>query len=346
MTQRVTGVQRYAREIVGAIDTLLDERGLGATMYVPSRSVSTPSYNAIMSGWSGFGAGHAWEQLMLPIVTDAPLLNLCNTAPLIRHRQCVCIHDANVFTMPESYGSAFRLAYRALLPLITRQSAILTTVSDSSARDLRRVLPIGARPIAVLPNGHEHVFRWSAARSTLFDDRRAHRPYVLLLGSNAAHKNLGLVLKLAEELDRLGLDIRVTGAASAIFAESSIAKAKNVIEVGYVDDDDLAALLSRALCLAFPSFTEGFGIPLVEAMALGCPVVSSDRASMPEVCGDAALLASPDDPQLWFSHIKSLMDSADIRQQCIERGSIQVQKFSWRSSAQLYINIMNEQSLN
>ena len=83
--------------------------------------------------------------------------------------------------------------------------------------------------------------------------------------------------------------------------------------LGFVTDDDLAFLFEHALCLLFPSLTEGFGLPVLEAMALGCPVVSTDRASLPEICGSAALLAPPDQPALWLGHIRSLLESENLR---------------------------------
>jgi glycosyltransferase involved in cell wall biosynthesis len=193
----------------------------------------------------------------------------------------------------------------------------------------------------VLPNGHEHVFRWDAGRSTLLSQHRFERPYVFILGSRARHKNIQLILGLAQALDQLGIDIVVTGGKANIFAgDEQSAPAPNVRSMGFVNDDDLAALLTGALCLVFPSFTEGFGLPIVEAMALGCPVISSDRASMPEICGDAALLAPPDQPELWLRQIESLLRSSDLRSELAARGHQRVKSFSWETSARGYLDLV------
>ena len=263
-------------------------------MLAPKGPDSIPAMRSIEVRRVGPLGGHLWEQAVLPSRWRGPLLNLCNTAPAMRGDQVVCIHDANVHRMPDSYGRGFRMLYRTLQPMLARRAARIATVSHDAARQLAQHLPVRVEDVVVLPNGHEHALRWRREAATVFDAEPQRRPFVLLLGSRARHKNAGLVLGLAGALDRMGVDLLVAGSRAAIFAAERAADGPNIRALGPVTDDDLALLFSRALCLAFPSFTEGFGLPIVEAMALGCPVVSSDRASMPEVCGDAALMASPD----------------------------------------------------
>jgi glycosyltransferase involved in cell wall biosynthesis len=202
-------------------------------------------------------------------------------------------------------------------------------------------LGISRDDIAVLPNGHDHVRRWSAAASTIFESHRPRRPYVLLIGSRAKHKNiLGFLLSMAPALDELGLDIWIAGGSSRIFAEIDIDNPPNVNWLGVVSDDDLAALYGGAFCLAFPSLTEGFGLPLIEAMALGCPVVASDRASMPEVCGDAALLADPFDPGAWLMQFSKLVRSPSLRSELVAKGNSRIADFTWTKTARGYREIL------
>lgn len=343
LTQPVTGVQRYAREIVDRLDRILKQNGRGANIYLPAGDASIPPYAALKPVRSGYLTGHAWEQAALPAADSAFLLNLCNLGPVVRRRQIVCMHDANVYNMPESYSRSFRAVYQTLLPALARRSAAITTVSHFSARELARHLPIREERITVLPNGHEHVFNWDARRSILLVKHRFERPYVFILGSRARHKNNGMIFGLARALDELGIDIVVTGGQASIFAEAEqTVAAPNLRFMGFVNDDDLAALLGGALCLAFPSFTEGFGLPIVEAMALGCPVVSSDRASMPEICGEAALMAAPDQPEAWLAQIRRLLDSTQLRDELRERGRERVKSFSWDVSAEGYLDLMKE----
>ena len=95
-----------------------------------------------------------------------------------------------------------------------------------------------------------------------------------------------------------------------------------------------------SFCLAFPSFTEGFGLPPLEAMTLGCPVIATDRASLPEICGEAALFASPTDPEAWFQQLIRLRDNEPLRSQLVAKGRVRAKHFSWRKSAELYLELM------
>lgn len=338
LTQRTTGVQRYAREILFELARLAGDDGKTVELLAPPGT--PPAFAAIAQKNAGFGAGYAWEQLALPLLAAAPLLNLCNLGPVALRRQIVCLHDANVFTMPEAYSKGFRAAYGVLLPMLARRAARVTSVSHFSAASLARFLPVEAKDIVVLPNGHEHVFRWKPENSSWRDKLANRRPFILLIGSRAPHKNVGLIFRMAEALDGLGLDVIVAGGGDSIFGAEQRAQARNVAFVGYVSDDDLAALMEKALALAFPSRTEGFGLPIVEAMALSCPVVSSNSASMPEVCGEAALMADCDDPGAWLAHFKALRDSSGLREDLIVAGRERVKRFSWARSAAGYLELL------
>lgn len=342
LTQPTTGVQRYAREVTRNLDQLLLRENQGVALLTPHHDTPDPDYRSVQVQRVGPGSGHFWEQLVLPLRSGMPILNLCNTAPVFGGPQVVCIHDAHVFTQPESYSPAFRHFYRTLQPWIARGAAHIATVSQDSAFQIARHLHISLSRVTILPNGYEHALRWNAGKSKLLERQSLARPYILLLGSRARHKNLELITSLADALDLLGLDIVIAGEAGAIFAQTSIATARNIRWLGRVSDDDLALLLSRALCLAFPSLTEGFGLPVVEAMACGCPIVSSDRASLPEICGNAALMASPLDASRWYQHFARLMGSDGLRSELSARGREQARKFSWRDSAAGYLDLLSQ----
>jgi glycosyltransferase involved in cell wall biosynthesis len=148
--------------------------------------------------------------------------------------------------------------------------------------------------IFIAPNGHEHALRRDAKWAEIPLLRVLRRPYVLLLGSSAKHKNVHVILEQARGIDAAGIDIVVVGGASSIFsANAPDYQRASIHYAGYVGDDDLAALYEGALCLAFPSKTEGFGIPPLEAMARGCPVICSNASSLIEVGGNAVLMWIP-----------------------------------------------------
>ena len=342
LTQPQTGVQRYAGELTRAIDARLaaDDalaRRMRWQMIVPADCGSVPALEAIDVLRSHVGSGHVWEQTILPASARGGLVSFANIGPLAHGRQIVCQHDANVFLEPSSYSFGFRTTYAALLPLLARRAAAVTTVSAFSAAMLERCGVTGERHATVISNGHEHALRWRASASRLFAADQFPRPFVFALGSRAKHKQIDLLLGLAPALDALGLDLVVSGGSAAIFAETKSETAPNVRYLGFVDDDDLAALFKRALCFAFPSRTEGFGIPLLEAMVHGAPIIASDCASMPDVCGDAALYAPANDPVIWLEQIKRLAGSPSLQAGLRAKGAVRCLRFSWRSSADAYL---------
>jgi glycosyltransferase involved in cell wall biosynthesis len=346
LTQPMTGVQRYASEIVAALDAILSEQGQFAG-WPPMRLILTPGVQAkpalatIDTCPTHFGAGHFWDQLVLPWYGTSGVLSLGNFGPMLARNHIVCIHDANTFIQPESYSRAFGLAYRSLLPLMGRRATRVATVSRFSAEMLVKYGICRGDRIFIASNGHEHALRWDAGRAETPLLRALKRPYVLLLGSNARHKNIQVILDQARGLDQAGIDIVVAGAASSIFSANPPAFHRcNVHRAGAVGDDDLAALYGAALCLVFPSKTEGFGIPPLEAMTRGCPVISSNAASLVEVGGDAVVYVDPDDGDGWRNAIIGLSKNPDLRATMAARGRKRAALFSWKRSAQLYLDEM------
>ncbi|TGS82685.1 glycosyltransferase family 1 protein [Mesorhizobium sp. M3A.F.Ca.ET.174.01.1.1] len=346
LSQSTTGVQRYAREVVHCLDTLIAEqvplaRGLEVALHCPPESEEMP-LACIGRREVGRASGHVWEQTQLPAsLAGSGLLSLCNTGPLLSRKHIVCIHDANVWNAPQSYSLAFRSAYRALLPCLGKSACGLSTVSHYSMGELVRRGVIPAQRAFVAPNGHEHALRWNPEHSAA-TRKAASRNTIVMVGSTTPHKNVGLVLNMAGRLAEAGLEIAIVGMSQPHVFKSGQARidAQNVHWLGRISDGQLAALLGESLCLAFPSLTEGFGLPALEAMALGCPVVVSDRASLPEVCGSSALFAPPDEPDAWFDCFMQLHNSHSLRLQMISKGRARASAYSWRATALRYLEAM------
>lgn len=341
-SRNITGVQRYAREIVLAMDRLIADGKaptLSVGLCIPANAASELGLKSIETHKKGPLHGHLWEQVTLPAAAKGGLLSLCNTGPLFHGKQIVCIHDLNTLSVPESYSFAFRAAYNILRPTLARRAALVATVSNYSAGQIQSSGLAASEKMRVMPNGHDHVRRWSSPDP---DRKTARRDTIVLLGSAAPHKNISIVLALAPELERHGLRIAVVGSFDRqVFATSErIDRGSNIDWLGSIGDAELAVLLDGALCLAFPSRAEGFGLPPLEAMSLGCPVVVSGTTSLPEVCGDAALYASPDDSKQWLDCFLRLRDDEEVRAEMVARGKRQCQNFTWTRSAQLYLDAM------
>lgn len=344
---RPTGVARYAREVTLAMDRLLHEGhpaagALDITLVTPCEAENLPLRHIPIRVLPEFRKPRLpqyWVQRQLPrAVQGCGLVSFCNLAPVSVRRHIACIHDAHTFIMPESYGRGFRLAHRMILPRLGRRARFITTVSELSRDHLVRYGIAPADKIVVAYNGADHAARWDAGQSKLPD---APRPYVLCLGQPQRYKNMELVMRMAPALDAMGMDIRMAGdIAEESLPLDGAPRPPNLHLLGRVSDDDLAKLLRGALCFLFPSRIEGFGLPAVEAMIHGCPVVASISPCLPEICGEGAILIDPDSPELWTDAVARLQQDELFRRRLIEDGRKRAAQYSWRAIAETYLTLM------
>lgn len=279
--------------------------------------------------------GHAWEQLELSgACGNDLLLNLCNTGPLKRRRQLAVLHDAGVMARPSTYSFAFRSWYRWLFAGLMKNAGILATVSKFSAGELMHHVGGRASSIELIFGAGEHVLRAPADTRILERLGVADRPYVLAVGSLTPNKNFAGVLRAASLLPDLNCKVVAAGFANPrVFGDVQLAS-EALVPAGYVTNGELRALYESAACFVFPSFYEGFGLPPLEAMHCGCPVVVSDRASLPEVCGSAAVYCDPDDPADIAKQLRLVLTSATLRSELRAAGLERAHQFSWRKSAE------------
>ena len=342
-----TGVARYAKEVTLALDALVAAkhpltRDLELSILAPRQPSEPLSLRAIslriVPEFNRPRLPQFWVQAQLPRHVTGGLLSFCNLGPIAARRHIVCIHDLHTWLMPNSYGRLFRWAHRVVLPILGRRAILVTTVSTLSRDHLVR-FGIAPEKIVVTYNGSNHVARWRPSLAKL--DLAGCRPFVLCLGRSQRYKNVELMLQIAQPLNALGLDLCMAGDVDAgtlrQYCEDWPA---NVRLLGRISDHDLAKLLSQALCFVFPSRIEGFGLPAVEAMALGCPVIASSAPCLPEVCGSAALYADPGDVAAWVDAVRRVKDDADLRHRMVADGYARAHTFSWRRIAVTYVELM------
>jgi glycosyltransferase involved in cell wall biosynthesis len=343
---RPTGVARYAREVTLAIDRLIGEghpaaEGLDLTLIAPREPDGLSLRHIPLHLAPEFRKPRLpqyWVQRQLPAAVRGGLVSFCNLAPVTLRRHIACIHDAHTFVMPESYGRGFRLAHRIVLPLLGRRARYIMTVSELSRDHLIRYGIAPADKIVVGYNGADHAARWDASRSAL--DVGDH-PYVVCLGQPQTYKNAGLILRMAPALQAMGLAIAMAGDIRPQDLPLGGAEPPpNLRLLGRVSDDDLAKLLAGAVCFLFPSRIEGFGLPAVEAMTHGCPVIASTSPCLPEICADGALYADPDSPQEWAETVRMIHIDPQLRQRLAERGRRRAARFTWTAVAETYLRLM------
>ena len=355
LTQTLTGVQRYSVELVKALYRLLERGALDGERY--SLRVLAPSgakghdLDRIPLRRVGRLGGTLWSQLELPRHARGGVLwSPANAGPIYHARHVVTIHDASVLDHPEWFSARFAAWYRFLLPRLAKNAARILTVSEFSRKRLAETLDMDPERISVVPNGVDSRFEAvrSAAAEAVLKRLGLPRDYVLALGSLEPRKNIGrlfsawALLQSRNEIDE-DVHLVVAGGKSSLFRDAGLpALPDKVVLTGYVADEDLPALYSSALVFAYPSLYEGFGLPPLEAMACGAPVVTSGSTSIPEVTGNAALLVDPYETESIAEGLRSVLGDADLRASLRAAGLERVKVFSWDNSARLVWNHLAE----
>lgn len=343
LSQTLTGVQRFAREIVASFDRLQQAEASGpAVVLAPPSPPQTSTYRALPVRMVGRLRGHAWEQFELPFhARDGLLVNLGNSAPILGRRQLVVIHDAGVFAHPEAYSRPYRLFHKGLEHLLARSGAAIATVSRFSRDEIAGHLGLPPADIELLSEGADHILRTPPDAAIIERHGLAPGRYVLAVGSLVAHKNLSSLHAVAHMLERRGLQLAIAGGiALRVFDGDAVVLPQPATYLDRVSDGALRALYENAACFVFPSRYEGFGIPPVEAMACGCPVVAARAGAVMEVCGDAALYCDPDDPLDIAASVARFLDDPKLADQMRRRGRDQVRNLTWDNAAAALVRII------
>jgi glycosyltransferase involved in cell wall biosynthesis len=350
LSQQLTGVQRYAAEMVKAIDQLLSsgqttEALLEAEwqLLMPGDANVKIELNRIAVKKVGGRTGHAWDQIDLArAASGGRLISLANSGPVLHRHQIVVIHDAQVFRRPDFFSRSYLTVHRTLDRLLAR-SATIATVSEFSRRELAAVLKLSPASIPVFPNSAEH-FAATVPDFTVID-RLGLIPYqfFLYVGSMTRNKNLSLAIEAAKLLGRSDVPLVIVGGDnSKVFQGGSTAAEPGIIPAGRLTDGEIAALYARALAFVFPSLYEGFGVPPLEAMIFGCPVIATTADAVRETCGHAAAYFSPLDAkelcQRMVERLAAGKISGEERGKQIER----IAAFSWRKSAEALLQFLAE----
>jgi glycosyltransferase involved in cell wall biosynthesis len=256
------------------------------------------------------------------------------------------IHDLAIYRTPQFFTLRKRAVVGGLLPLVTRGAAAVATVSESSRADVRQLLAVPDERLVLLPGAPHPDCRpaGDAAVAAVRARYGLQRPYLLAVGTLEPRKNLPMLLRAFDRLSRLlpaaaAVDLVVVGGRGWRDGELRSELARRLPEgrlhvLGYVSQADLVALYGGATAMAYPSHFEGFGLPVVEAMACGAPVVATDVPALREASGGAATLIPPGDDAALAEALRTLVEDPGARGQARERGLRRAAQLSWETSAQ------------
>jgi glycosyltransferase involved in cell wall biosynthesis len=276
---------------------------------------------------------------------------------LTRAARILTIHDTIPYTYPRSSTRLDWLIYHAWLPWAVRAADAVLTDSRRSREDIVTHLRVAPERVVVVPLAADRRFRPMRAAEidpvlTLYG---VERPYILYVGSLEARKNLRRLLEAYARLRQWSghWTLVIVGArrvdASPIFETARQLRLESHVRfTGYVDDHHLPALYAGADLFVFPSLYEGFGLPVLEAMASGTPVVTSNSSSLPEVAGDAALLVDPTCVEALAEAMRRVLNDAELQADLCGRGLERAAEFSWertaRETVEVYRKVLSSQA--
>jgi glycosyltransferase involved in cell wall biosynthesis len=342
---QATGVQRSAQEIVSRL--IIDDPdryALVSPRFYPKHP--RPSLQVKQCGY--FRHGHLWEQVELPRIVqgmgrDAILYSPSTSGPLAVSRQVMTVHDLFPIENPEWFSRAFSSWYRWLMPrLLKRVAYVLANSRYTRERVLERY---GLPPEKVILCHFAHSERFAPAPSERLVRFRTEQDlserYLLYLGPIDRRKNVATLVaawKRTRARER-GIKLVIAGgvAPRKIFNTSnSGAEDLNdptIQALDYVPDEHLPLLYGGAEVFVFPSLAEGFGLPVLEAMACGTPVICSDSTAMPEIAGGAACLVPALEVEAWTEMIDSVFFDSALRERMRTAGLKRASEFTWKDTA-------------
>lgn len=351
-TDRLTGFERYTRELCRALTPLCIQAGLRATLLLAKQSSWLTEANSLPDSiklkCSPSDSRLFTEQVWIPQLIYRLRPSACffpgfPPSPLVLYSHAKImrtVYDGVMWNRPETLSLKAKLYLKPLETLGMAHYDVIHTISACSAKEIASVFPDAKDRIISSGIGTD-VCRFQTALDDV--QLKAVRQkyslperYLLTVGTIEPRKNLPFLLRVVARLKREMPSSRLVvagrkgwGTETFMTTVKELDLARHVQLLGTVDDADLPSLYRAAAIFVFPSLHEGFGLPVVEAMASATPVIASNTTSIPEAAGEAAILLSPEDEAAWATAIKTLLDDAELAERLRAAGRAQAAKFSW-----------------
>ncbi|MFA6239608.1 MAG: glycosyltransferase family 1 protein [Candidatus Hydrogenedentales bacterium] len=353
ITRRRTGVGNYCQNLFRA---LLDEHpedsfvafsaslhppeSLPATERVSSRHFPIPT-RALYALWTCLGAPRI-DTLAGPI--DVYHATNFFLPPARRCGRVLTVHDLGFLVVPEMCSPKIVGPFSRRIRRFAGEADVVLADSEATRQDILRLLGLAPKKVVTAPlaaAGNLHPIARDEARHSVRERHGMTEPYLLFVSTLEPRKNVvGLLHAFARLRAQIPHRLVLVGStgwnADPIFAAiDALGLGDRVTLLGFASDDDLNLLYSAADVFVFPSYYEGFGLPVLEAMACGCPVVASNRSSLPEVVGDAGALCDPDDHAAIAESVLRFVEDEAARERAVTLGLAQAAKFSWSTCARI-----------
>ncbi|MDP4277421.1 MAG: glycosyltransferase family 1 protein [Bacteroidota bacterium] len=334
MTQSLTGVQRYAIELSLKLRKMID---MEVIFIAPNNIIQTQLAEALNAKCVGRLTGHLWEQLELPFYLNKNdlLINFCNTAPLLHRKKLITVHDLAFLQKEKWHNWPFRMFYSLIIPLLLKTTRCIITVSQTSKNEIVSRFGMNSDNVHVIYNA-------VTENSEHFRTKQMNKNYILFVGSMDPRKNLERLISAFQLVETTGVNLKIVGGNEKSFKEIRFNESKNnqIEFLGRVDDETLFQLYSNAIAFIFPSLYEGFGLPPLEAIQKGCPVIGSDIEVFHEIYGDAMLYFDPRNEKSIADAIDLICSSEQLRTELIQKGQQLLKNYSFSISASKLVDLI------
>lgn len=334
LTQKATGVHRYAFEICNK----LHEMGVDFHVAVPNEIHPDYKFSFKVVKCGSLNT-HLWEQISLPRylkrIGSPLLISFTGCGPLNYSNQIMTIHDVSHERYPEWFSKNYYRFYHYMMPRIGEKAHAVLTVSEFSKKEIVDTLGINAEKIHVVHSNVPFHNKPSKEEILSFTRNPEAERYILAVSSMDPRKNF---IRLVEAFDKIkdkSVKLYIIGMSFKAFNTPDLQKliGENVHLPGYIPDEKLQTMYQNALLSVYPSLYEGFGLPPLESMTYGCPVINSDIPALREVSQDAALYVDPYNVEDITEKIEQLLVDEPLRKELQEKGLLQIKKYSWDKSA-------------
>lgn len=334
LTQKATGVHRYAFEICNK----LHEMGVDFHVAVPKEIHPDYKFSFKVVKCGSFNT-HLWEQISLPrylkSIGSPLLISFTGCGPLNYSNQIMTIHDVSHERYPEWFSKNYYRFYHYMMPRIGKKAHAVLTVSEFSKKEIVDTLGINAEKIHVVHSNVPFHNKPSKEEILSFARNPEAERYILAVSSMDPRKNFVRLVEAFDKIKDKSVKLYIIGMSFKAFNTPDLQKliGENVHLPGYIPDEKLQTMYQNALLSVYPSLYEGFGLPPLESMTYGCPVINSDIPALREVSQDAALYVEPYNVDDITQKIEQLLVDEPLRKELQEKGLEQIKKYSWDKSA-------------